>query len=485
MFGNSVVGRFAGLLGQWALGWLLVPEEFGVYALAVSTAAIVTALRNGGATNVLISRGGEYEQLAAPYLSYALAFNTCLMVILAVAAPLIHTLFEVDGLRLLLLCMAVSIPIGTVGAILRAKLTIDQHFKRLAMLGATSAVVWHASVVLMAVYGCGVISFGIGAVIQALFESVSAWWVVRAIPAVSPRIDRAVVMVLIRKAKWVMLSAIALALATSGDYVAVGIITDNATLGIYFFSFQIVVSIAALLNGSFEAVFPTMFTRIRYDRHAQRTSYMTAVRMTILVAVPLATCFIFVAAPIIDILWNGKWGAAISPIQILGVNIVAWLVVSLSRAIFEANELWQGRFWFLVTYGVGGICAAGMGALRGGVEDIALFVTVFYGAFSVGSIVVVIRHYGEDPYSALSYLAKPFVLHGVAICAALGFVKMYGAGWGLDTVGIKVALFLLVEVTGSVLLFQNEWTSMISVYAGRGRASRDEGRHEESDSSRK
>src|SRR6187399_688630 len=57
---SSTAGRVVALLGQVAIGWLLKPEDFGAWALALAMSSAVMSLRNGGTTQILIQRGHSY-----------------------------------------------------------------------------------------------------------------------------------------------------------------------------------------------------------------------------------------------------------------------------------------------------------------------------------------------------------------------------------------------------------------------------------------
>ncbi|MDP3426604.1 MAG: oligosaccharide flippase family protein, partial [Humidesulfovibrio sp.] len=76
--GSAVVGRLASFGSQLVLGWLLTPEDFALYAIAVSVSALLWVVKNGGLREVLTQRGREYDALAPAAWRIALGCNVAL-----------------------------------------------------------------------------------------------------------------------------------------------------------------------------------------------------------------------------------------------------------------------------------------------------------------------------------------------------------------------------------------------------------------------
>src|SRR5690606_24569676 len=71
----NVAVRAASLAAQVVLGMLLTREDFGVYGIALSLSALLSALSNGGTQQVLIKRWSEFDELAPKINFVALIFN--------------------------------------------------------------------------------------------------------------------------------------------------------------------------------------------------------------------------------------------------------------------------------------------------------------------------------------------------------------------------------------------------------------------------
>jgi O-antigen/teichoic acid export membrane protein len=459
LFASSVLTRAVTFAGQIVVGWLLVPEDFGIWALAVSISTAVSVLRNGGTSQILIRRAGEYATEAPAIFKYSLAFNVLAMVILAVIAmPLLATS---PALAVVLLGVALSIPLGTPAMILKARLTIERRFREVAVIGFWSAFVWQVSAASLACLGLGAMSFALPPLLQALYESFASWRRVRELPTLKSRAAAGSYWTLFRESRWVMLSTAAVALATTGDYFAVAVLTDTRTVGIYFFAFQLVVALGAPIYGAVEVVLPPLLTQLNSQRERQVDACMRAMRTIVTAGVPAAAALALVAPLAVHFVWRGAWDMAIPAVQALAACIPAWLIVNAGRSLIEARGLWRGRFIVMAAYGVGGMGSAAIGTLLGGVTAIAVAVTTFYVCFAV-VFLLVLRALGVPVKRSIGSILLPVLVTGLALAASLWLASMWPPGdSALWHDGVALAGFLLIAAVGNLLLFRDVWLQVL------------------------
>jgi PST family polysaccharide transporter len=400
MFASSVVSRLATLAGQVVLGWLLLPDDFGAYAFAISITAATAGLRNGGTTQVLIQRGNEeYAATAGLILKFSLCFNLlAMLILLAIGIPM-----WVSGSAsgMILCSMAIAMPLGTPGVLFKAKLTIDGRFQEIAKLTLWSAVLWQASVVCFAMLGWGALSFAIPPLLQAMYENVAGWFYVKQWPSIRQNEGRQRYLDLFRETRWLMLSAAMLAPATAGTYFVVALFNDPATVGVYFFAFQLVVAFSTPIYGAVESVLPSMLVKLESDRSRQLAAYGRALRTALIIALPVATVFALVIPTVMHFTWQAKWDAAAPLAQILTACVPAWILIAIGRSLIEARGWWRMRFVVVALYGIGGMAAAVAGALAGGLQLIAQFVTLYYIGFAVLFLIFLARRLGVAPLSTM------------------------------------------------------------------------------------
>jgi hypothetical protein len=157
------------------------------------------------------------------------------------------------------------------------------------------------------------------------------------------------------------------------------------------------------------------------------------------------------------IVWHGAWDEAAPAAQMLAACVPAWLLVYAGRALIEARGEWRVRFLVLGVYGVGGMAAAAVGTLMGGVHAIAVAVTVFYVVFAFG-FVFVLNRLGLPMRGTVTALLAPLALTG----AALLLGKMAAGALARDAAPMlqdatALATFLVVVALGIAMFFKDIW----------------------------
>jgi O-antigen/teichoic acid export membrane protein len=469
IFASTTLGRVVAMLGQIGIGWLLKPEDFGVWALALAMSSAVMALRNGGTTQILIQRGHGYPGEAQFFLRYSLAFNLfAAAILLGLSIPY---LLKGSAVGIAMLGIGMSVPLATPAMLSRAKLTIDGRFRSLALISLGSSIVWQASVFALAYAGFGAASFACAPVLQAIFETLAGRVTAGSIPRESSSRPRSDYVALLRQSSWIMMSAAILSLGTTGDYFAVGLLTNLRTVGIYYFGFQTVVALSMPIYNGIESVMPTLLVKLNDDPSRQIAALVRAMRTILIAALPLAVSFALAAPLVIHLLWHGKWDIAARATQILAACVPAWLIIHCARALLEARGFWQLRFGLLAVNGVGGITSAAIGTLFGGVEGIAASVAVFYVSFSL-SLLLALGRLGLTTRDAATIAIKPLALNCAALLSSLALTRLILAGHDGALHATRLAVFLALAGAGNLLLFRDEWTDLLKGFAARARTTR-------------
>lgn len=379
---SSSFAKAASFLSQITLGWLLSPSDFGVYALAISAAALVDGLRNGGTDRILVQRGKEYDELASPIFKIALLFNLLAMSTLMLCAPLAAQAFNTPDLPPLIVIIALALPLTTPVAVLRAKLTIDLRFKNISEVDSLSALIRACSVVVFALLGFGPLSFVLPLFIVAIYEGVAFARHARLWPRTQTP-ARSIAGGILRDARWVIIASFGLAMCLRGTFFAVGLLEEHSLVGVYFFGSQLSMSFLDLLAPGIAAVMLSTFSKVSQQPQLQARGYLKSIRMLCLITIPACVVLAIMAEPIIRILWFGKWDAAIPVVQVLVLFLPAALLSIVSLALVEARGRWALRAILIYIHAIAMIICAVIGAWMGGLIAIALWFCGFQIAISL------------------------------------------------------------------------------------------------------
>lgn len=411
--GATVVAKLASLGSQLVLGWLLAKEDFGLFALAIGISTVVAAVQDGGVQRILIQQGARYEALAQAGLKMALLFKVLGAAIIALGAPFLTHMLDAPGLDVLMWIIAVNMVISAPLSIYRAKLLIDLRFSTLAKVNSTSAILRYGSMIGFAIAGLGALSFVLPLLVVTAFE----WVAMRSMTGRIPQgglTFRSAAGELLAAAKWLVLAAFCGAIIQNGDYIVIGAVLDEASLGVYFFGFQLTASFSTLISGSLLAVLMPSFTKLKDEPDRQRQALLKSLRLLALLFGPLFVAILITASPFIHVAWAGKWDQAIPVVQVLAVAFLANITAPLTAAIVEAHGRWRLRAVILVLSSTTTIAAAAAGAALAGILGVAVLVTVQRVMMGLVNAYIAARLADTRMSQVYRQMAAPLVLAIVA-----------------------------------------------------------------------
>lgn len=417
LFLANISARLIGFAALYVTGLLLSKTDFALYAIAFSASEMLSYLRNGGMQKILLQRGRTFGLLFPAVLSMSWTINLFWFLLLVAMAPVIADLYGSDQLLALVVVIAIAIPAETIGALLQAKLAIDVRFGVLARLSVYIALVRNGGIIGLALLGFGPMSLAIPIVLVSLFASVYAYCKtdVRCRPK-WPR--RQLLKPLILQSTWIMFGMIAMALAANGAYLAIPIFEEKATLGVYFFGFQLTVAIfATLTNGLLQVLIPS-FASMNLDRSRQDYAFIRALEMSSLMIFSVSFALAAVAEPLIHWVWSGKWDAAIPVVQILGVTAIMRVTFPLCRALLEARGYWRAVAVLSWCQAIGVVTSAALGAWLGSLIAIAASVGIYNMLMGVLYLLVINREIAQSLGKVVWSVFGPFLVAVLALSAS-------------------------------------------------------------------
>lgn len=373
MSAQTVVTKLVTTLGQLVLAALLLPEAFGLIALAFVVKAYASVIQEMGIREVLIREQGRMVRWsnAAFWLVGALGLGaSCVMV--GLAWPMAQ-LFSEPGLTGLILVLAIGQPAQALAIVPQAILERDMRYRWVALTEASVATGQMALTVFLAWLGLGAYSFAI-ALSAAIWVRFCMLWA-RARPRVRRRAQ------VHRWGKFVRAgipttgAALLERTMQQSDYLILGLVTrDPGLVGYYFFAFNQSTVVAQLLVQSLVRILVSSLSALKDDVVRQVGAFLQAVRVLAIIAVPLGVLQATLARPFLTLLFGDRWAGAIPLLEILsivaGMAAVSWPSVSL----LMAQGRYATRFWLRL----GGVVVFVVLALAGATIGNA------YGAAAIG-----------------------------------------------------------------------------------------------------
>ncbi len=460
----SVAARGASFVAQLVLGRLLLPEDFGLFAIAL-TFTTLAAAANSVVRSFLVDAMKRELDLDAVY-RLVVWTTVAVTVLFAAATPLLAKPFDEPGLVPILFALNLTMPLQVLPALGMARLTNELRFGELSKLWMVSGVARQAATVAAALAGWGAMSFVVGVVVGSVLEWYSARRATGASPSWLGKIDVRALHLDAHGLRVLPVSILVLALWINGDYASAGLFETAAVVGVYFFAYQLT---TALTQPFTLAVSSVLLPRFRHDQDGEREQDAFGFAMLM---VPLLSGLPFgllavLAAPLTHLVWGGEWNAAIEAIVILGLVTPVKLMLSTSLSVLQARGDWSGYTRLLAASATVAVGSAAVGGLIGGVRGLA-------GAMAVGTVVMgvygVARVGRTFGLSIRASIEDPMVCWSIWVLsvglAALGAPLVHV---GLGAAPTRLVIFLLASVPLVYALYGDQVGTVWRLAGGRSR----------------
>ncbi|MCI0562823.1 MAG: oligosaccharide flippase family protein [Nitrososphaera sp.] len=380
--GVQVFAKSGGYIAQFVLGWMLVPEEFALYAVAMSVSAITLGFRNGGTEQLLVQRAQDFSELAEKILSFSLLFNLLTAGVIAATSIPASVFYAEPGLITLMPAIAVSVLTGTWTPVVRAKLSIDRAFRDQATYEFSALCFKHLLTIALALMGFGVFALAFALIFQPLLYTGHCYWRSRYWPRFG-RLSWRDVVAIFSSSRWLILSNFATQLIVNGQILILGIYLDKVSLGYYYFALQLLMSPITLLSATtLGAIFPGLsFLQNDWKRFSDAANLCLIIGICI--GAVMSMVVYCVSAPIITFLWGGKWDHAIPLIEILAFSIPSYIVIDVCYQLLSSKGYWRGRF--LIVFG-GAMMEMMVLAMVASTSSVTTIAVVFVLAKSLWSV---------------------------------------------------------------------------------------------------
>jgi len=318
MLSQKSVGRALQLVMLVILARLIGPEEIGLVGIALLALSAMRGLTNIGLNEALIQRKAENVD---EYLdtTWVLETGRGLLICLALvgSAPFLASLFGSPRAEPLLRVIAVSpllLGLRNPGVVYFQK-NLEFHkqfFYRVSgdifqlVVAVGYALVWPTAW-----------AFALGFVAADAFRLAVSYLIHDYRPW--PAFDREIAAELINFGKWITGSSILFFLYSEGDDAFVGWFISPAALALYQYGYRFSNAPATELSSIVSSVMFPAYSKVQDDTAALRDSFLKTIRLTALVAFPMAFGIAAVTPTFVRAFLGSEWIGMVTAMQILTV----------------------------------------------------------------------------------------------------------------------------------------------------------------------
>jgi PST family polysaccharide transporter len=349
-FLNTAIGKVGTVLTGILLAHILVPADFGAFAVALVALGAVLSINELGVSLALVRWAGNPRDIAPTVTTLSMVSSAVLFVMCWFGAPEFAAQLGSPGATgvVRLLCASVLID----GATAAAAQFVNREFRQgtrlvvdFSNLGLSTGIT-----VVLALVGLGPWSLAIGRLVGNGLSAVLLFRLVELWPR--PGFDRAQAKELIRFGLPLAGASLLVFGMQNVDYVITGHVLGAVALGLYAQAFNLASWPVNMFSVVVRRVSFAAFARVRHD--PERRTEVLATLAGLLMAGTLPVCALLgmLALPLVRTLYGERWIGATGPLEFLvvlgAVRVVAELgydyLVALGRS---SRTMWLQAGWFV------------------------------------------------------------------------------------------------------------------------------------------
>jgi O-antigen/teichoic acid export membrane protein len=308
-------------------------HAFGQYSFAVSLVLLFSQFTNLGLPIFLTREIARDKESTSRYIGGAMLFAFPVAIILPfvmfIIAKVMGYLFQTQTLVLLL---GVWIAIDGLIFILKSSFYAHEKMQYISLLNLNFQILRFSLVYLIFLLGWGVLWIGGATLVASLCIFVLAMFVFfQNFGKPNFKIDLRFWLHSLRQTLPLALLATLLGLFGKVDIIMISLMTGDGAAGIYSAAFKLTATFIFVPAIIVQAAFPRLSQHAFMDEH--RFSYLITSLLKIIVVcvVPVALTFIFLAQPIIQLIYGTSYGASSPVLRVLAwttlINGVCYLLI--------------------------------------------------------------------------------------------------------------------------------------------------------------
>jgi O-antigen/teichoic acid export membrane protein len=351
MFNSAVIvvamrwtDRLVGLISTLVLARLLVPDDFGIVAMASLTVGLVDALLDIGVAAALIHKRGFDQDDFSTAWTIRLIQSALVALIIALAAPFVADYFNDVRVKPVLWLMACTFMLQGLENIGIVSFQKEMKFNRDFQFFFVRRVSGVLVTVVLAFWTRSYWALPIGSLVGKL----TGVWLSYAMHSFRPKFTLLRLRTLWSFSQWMLVRSVGIYVDGRFDRLLIGGRADAAVMGAYTLADEIAAMPSTeLLAPIGRVLFPALVDA--RERPAQmRQIYLLALALQAMLAIPAAAGLALVARDAVVVLLGERWISAVSFVQVLALiyggiavsHAAGYLLLALGRIRAIALLIW-------------------------------------------------------------------------------------------------------------------------------------------------
>jgi len=382
------------------LARLLMPEDFGVLAMAVVFTGLIAIFNDFGIGAATI----QMQDLSDDDLSSIFWFNLFIGLIATlftvVISPLIAAFYDKDILIPILSILGLGFLLSSFSVIQRSILIKKMDFKKIAMVEIITTVISGTAAIYLAYMGYGVWSLVWQGIIAAVITGLIYWIISQWKPKF--KFQFGTVKSIMKFSINMLGFNIVNYFSRNADYLLIGKFLGAESLGYYTLAYKLMLYPLQNISSIISRVLFPAFSAIQGDDVRLRSAYLKATKLIAFVTFPVMFGLFALADELILTVYSAKWEPAIILFKIFCFVGMIQSIGSTVGQIYLAKGKtdWMFRWGLFASILI--VCAIALG-LYWGVKGVAI-------SYAVGAFILAYPNFAI-PFRLINLKVKTLVLN--------------------------------------------------------------------------
>jgi O-antigen/teichoic acid export membrane protein len=419
---NNSVGRLGTTLVGVVLARILVPEDYGMYAVALVALNGLLSVNELGVSLAVVRWPGDVARIAPTVKSVALACSFVLWIATFFAAPLFASALNApDAVRVVQL-LTLSILIDALTAVPAALMTRDFMQRERMIVDSAGFLVSSSLAVALALAGYGVYALVWSALVGNL---VNALFILRYAPRRFPfGFRRSVLPELLSFGLPLALASVLVIAMLNIDYIVVGAHLGPTQLGFYLLAFNLAMWPVNMFSAPARRISLPLFARLNAGETDASAAFVPVCALLLLVTLPACVMLAMFAEPLIRIAYGDKWLPAASVLPWLTVLALVRVVGELVYDFFVALGTSLPALALQAVWLAALVVALPLAVRAGGLQGVAMAHAAVATAIVIPAFAFVLMRAGVSVRAMAAQLFRPLTAAGLAAAAGIGGVLL-------------------------------------------------------------
>ncbi|HKT03532.1 MAG TPA: oligosaccharide flippase family protein [Rugosimonospora sp.] len=427
--GWGLLGNAGAKIGSFAtalvMARLLVPHDFGTYAVALAATQFVIHINDLGLIPATIQWRGRLEEMAPTAATIAGGFSALVYVVFWFAAPPFAHLSGVPGATPVIRLFTITILIDGFTAVRSAYLLRTFQQKRYVLANTAGIAANGVVAISLAVTGGGAMALAAGQVASSVTTGVLVF-VWAGLP-IRVGINLAIARRLMAYGLPLTLGLAVEAVIEQADKVVVGRVMGATVLGFYLLAFSISSWAPGMIGSAIRFVSLPGFARLsEKDSDTLSGGVQRAIPLMVLGLVPIAVLVAVLAEPTIAFLYGPKWMPAAGPLRFLMILMIVRMLTGIAMDILMSTGATRWTLLINIGWALTLIPALWAGTKANGAQGAAIAEAVIGMLIAMPLAVVALERAGVRLGPIAPRLVRP--LFAGVVCAAVAVLLHLVAG---------------------------------------------------------